>query len=187
MLWLAVRIKGVDLQPAEIERKAGGPDDRADPGLDHVQFSQGVGHAVRVGRKMARFGFGRQVQPVAFDIGIGLIQNREVIGIPLGNAIRQAGVEPHHIAGKGLGAAHQRHALAREPPEINRLAAIGAADGDGDMLGARRGGLNIPQAKHPEPPDKITPAVAARRAVMRADREIHAPACALQFIGDLHT
>uniref|UniRef100_A0A1I7ZPG5 Transposase n=1 Tax=Steinernema glaseri TaxID=37863 RepID=A0A1I7ZPG5_9BILA len=38
MLWLAVGLEGIGLQPAVVGRVTGGPDDRADTGLGQVQL-----------------------------------------------------------------------------------------------------------------------------------------------------
>ncbi|CDX30149.1 hypothetical protein MPLSOD_120258 [Mesorhizobium sp. SOD10] len=54
------------------------------------------------------------------------------------------------------------------------------------MLRAGSRGLEVPFAENPQPPAEVTPTIGAWRTVMRADREIDAPARALQLIGNLH-
>ncbi len=62
-----------------------------------------------------------------------------------------------------------------------------AADRDRDVLRAQRRGVGLPLAEDAEPPDEVAPAVASRRPVVRADREVDPAARALQLVGDLHT
>ena len=58
------------------------------------------------------------------------------------------------------------------------------ADGDGDM--GRSGGVfGIPFVQNAQPPDKIAPSIAARRAAMRADRQVNLAPRFQQFSRDL--
>ena len=65
------------------------------------------------------------------------------------------------------------------------MAAVGAADGYGDMLHRGVGRFGVPVAEGAEPPPEITAAIAARRPVVRTDAEIDLPPRALQLGGDL--
>ncbi|MNC67220.1 hypothetical protein D3C75_1176970 [compost metagenome] len=56
---LAVVVEGVDLQPAVVHGKTGGPDDRRHAGLGQVEFEDRVGDTVRLREGMARFRFFR--------------------------------------------------------------------------------------------------------------------------------
>src|SRR4051812_32062757 len=42
MHWVSLRVERVDVKPAEVERIAGGPDDRADAGFGQVELEDRV-------------------------------------------------------------------------------------------------------------------------------------------------
>ena len=45
----------------------------------------------------------------------------------------------------------------------------------------------VPLTENPQPIDEIAPAVAARRAIVRPNREVNPPSRLQQFIGDLYS
>jgi hypothetical protein len=80
---------------------------------------------------------------------------------------------------------YQGDARGGELPEVDGVTAAGAADGDRDVVGVRRGG--VPLAQHAEPPDEVAVAVAARWPVVRADGQVHLAAARTELLGDLST
>ena len=110
-----------------------------------------------------------------------------MVGIPLGNILRQVTGNADHAILEPLGHPEKGHAPVGKAPEIDRLAAIGAADGDGHMLapGGRR--LHLPFAEDAEPPDEILAAIGPWRPVMRADRKPDIAARPEKFIGNLRS
>lgn len=186
MAGLAVVLEGIDLQPAVVHRITGGPDDGADAGLGQVEFEERLGQARRVRQHHPGFGFLRQVQAVAGDVGVGGVEQRQVVFVAAGNVLGQVGLEADHAVLESLGQADQGHALVGQPAKVHGMPATGTADGDGHVLLARLHGLGIPLAQHPQPPAEITVAVGPRRAVMGPDRKVDLLAGALQLIGDLH-
>src|ERR1051325_7474890 len=187
MLRLARFVARVDLQPAEIHSEAGCPDDRGDSGLGQVQRPNGIGHAPRVWADLAGLWLQREIEAIARDKGVGFIQYREIVRVTLRDIIRKVLRKGHHTVFEGFRLANQRHPLRSEAPEVDRLAATGAAYRDRDMSLARVLRLAIPFAEPAQPPDEVTFAIGARRTVMGTDREIDSPSRALEFIRDLHT
>ncbi|MNN42342.1 hypothetical protein D3C81_1565140 [compost metagenome] len=183
---LAVVLEGVDLEPAVVDRIAGGPDDRGDAGLGQVQFENRLGQALRIGQHHPRFGFFRQVQAIAGDVGIGSIEQRQIVFIATGNVIGQVGLEAHHTVVEGFGQANQGHALLRQLAKIDGVAATGTTDRDGHVLLARLDRLGIPLAEHTQPPAEVTVAVGPWRTIVGAHRQVDLLAGTLQLIGDLH-
>ena len=184
MLRLARFVEGVDLQPAEVEPVAGRPDDGGDPRRLEVEREDRIGHAVGIGRHDAGLRLLRQVEAVARDIGVRLVEHREVVGVAGREIRREPRLEGHHAVAERRRAADERHAPRREAAVVDGLAAVGAADREGDVLGRRRR-LGVPLVEHAEPPDVVAAAVAARRTVVRADRDVDAAAGLEQLLGDL--
>ena len=52
-----------------------------------------MGDAVRLREGMARFGFFRQIQAIAFDVGIGGVEQGQVVFIAPGQVLRQVRLE----------------------------------------------------------------------------------------------
>jgi len=167
---LAGSIEGVDVEPGEIVGVAGRPQDRRHAGLGEIQGKDRIAHAVRVAEKLPRLRLLRQVQAVAGDIGVGLIQLREITGVPRRQVLRQVGREADGAVGIALGAADQDHPALCEPAEVHRVAAIGAAHRDGDVLGVGLRRLDVPASQHTQPPAVITRAVTPGIAAVRAER-----------------
>ena len=86
-----------------------------------------------------------------------------------------------------LGPSVYRHSLGDEVSKVDRASAIGTTEGDRDVLGASRRRLEIPEAEHAEPPDKVAVAIATWWAGMRPDRHLHRTPGTLQLICNLHT
>lgn len=186
MLGLAVGIEGVYLQPAEVHAVTGGPYDAADAGLGQVQLLQRVAHALRVGQSLARFGLFRQVQAVAFDVGIGRIQQGQVVVVAAIDVLDQVVLEARDAVFERLGQADQGHALVGEGTEVHGVATTGATDRDGHMLATGLGNFRVPLAQHAQPPAEVAVAVGTRRAVVGADRQVHLASGAHQLFGNLH-
>jgi hypothetical protein len=66
------------------------------------------------------------------------------------------------------------------------MAAMGAANRDGDMFFPKFPRLEIPLAKDTKPPAEINPAIGSRGALMRADREKNPFSRPEKFFRDLH-
>ncbi len=187
MLGFAVVLEGVDLQPAVVDRVAGGPDDGADPGLGQVELQDRLADTGRIGQQVAGFGLRWQVEAVAGDVGVCCIQQGQVVLVATGDVVGQVVREVHHATVEGFGQADQGHALLGEPTKVDGFTPAGPTHGNGHVLLARLHGLGIPFAQHPQPPAEITVAIGTRRPVVSPHRQVHLLAGALQFIGDLHT
>ena len=105
----------------------------------------------------------------------------------MGDAVGEVARKVHDAIRIRLSAAVHHHSLGDQVSEIDRAPAIGTTEGDRDMLGTSRWRLEVPEAEHPEPPDKVAVAIATWRAGMRPDRHLHRTSRALQLIGNLHT
>jgi hypothetical protein len=103
MLRALLFIKGVDLQPAIIGGIAGRPDDAAHPRGCQVELGEGLGQAIGVGQEKARFRLFRQRQPVAGDILIRGVEQRQIGGIAATDIVRQIGTENGFALGKAVG------------------------------------------------------------------------------------
>ena len=165
-------VEGRYFQPAVVHGEASGPDDRGNAGLGQVQARQRVADAFRIGEHATSFGLWRQVQAVACDVGIGGIEHGQVVRIAAGEVFHQVRLEVRRAFFEALGQADQLHALLRQLTEIDGLATVGAADGDGHVLAARLHRGLVPFTQNTQPPAEIPTAVAARRTVVGAHRQI---------------
>ena len=182
----SVFVKRAHIQPAVFHAETGRPDDRADSGLRRIQRKFRRGHARRVRFHHACFRLFGKIQTVARDERVGFVQQRKIIRVAARDVGGEVRRKMQRAAVKRLRAPEQRHARG-EAAKIHGAPAVRAADRDGHMLGARLRFGVVPFAEHAEPPNKIAPAVAAKRPVVPADREIDAPPGARQFVGDLHS
>ena len=183
---LARLVEGVDLKPAVVGAKARGPDDGADAGGGQIEFAHGVHRGRRERADLARGRIIRQAQSIALSKDIRLIEQIEVHAVALDDVRGQIVGESHDAICIPRGPAMQRDALGSKHAEVHGAAAIRTAEGDGHVLRTLGGGLHVPQAQCPEPPDDVAAAIATRRARMGTDGQIHIAAGAAQFIGDLH-
>ena len=181
----AVLAEGVDLEPAELGGVAGRPDDRRDAGGGVVEFAERVGDAPGIRAEDASLRFLGKVEAVACDVGVGLVQQGEVVGVAGRDVVAQVGAESHLAAFVRRRAPDEDHALSGEVTEVDGVTAIGTADRDRDVLGSQRRSGQVPLAENAEPPDVVPAAVAPRRPVMRADREVDLPPGLLQLGRDL--
>jgi hypothetical protein len=78
---IAVRVERVDVDPSEIERVAGCPDDRSDPCRPEVERDDRIDDTGRSRADYVGFGLFGQVEPFAGDIGVGLAQDGQIIRI----------------------------------------------------------------------------------------------------------
>ena len=131
---LAIAIEHIRFQPVESLAVPGGPDDVGDSRLGKIETAHRIDDAVRVRPDDLGLFFQRQVQTVGLDIGIGLGKKPQMVGIPLGDILRQVTGNADHAILEPLGHPEKGHATIGKTPEIDRLAAISAADGDGHML-----------------------------------------------------
>ena len=186
MLRFALVVEGIHLQPAVIGGKTGGPDDRGHAGLGQVQLQDRIGHALGIGEGYPRFRFLRQVQAVALDVGIGGIEQRQIVLIAPGQVLGQVRLESRHSAVERLGQADQGHAAMGKPAKVHGPPAMSATDGNGHVFPTGLHRRLIPFAQHPQPPAEITVAVGAGRAIVGAYREVDLLARTLQLVGNLH-
>ena len=177
-------IKAIQLQPAEIKRIAGGPDDRGDACGGKVQRCNRMRHANGVWGNQPCLRLWRQVEAVAGDIGVGFGQHRTVVSIAFGQIGRKIAAKAYLAICIALHATCQRHSCGGELPEVDGFATLRAADRDGDVFGAR-GCLSVPFVQNPQPPDEIAAPVAAGGTTMRAHRQRHAAASLHQLICNL--
>ena len=182
----AALVERVDVQPAVVGAEAGGPDDRGDPGSGQVELEHGVGEAFRVGAEHACFRLLRQVEAVAGDVGVGLVEQREQVRVAGGDVAREVGCEPHPAVDEGVRAADHRDPGRGELAEVDGVTAVGPAHRDGDVFGALGRRREVPLAEDPQPPDEVAAAIATRRSVVRADGQPDLAAGAAQLVGDLH-
>ena len=127
-----------------------------------------------------------QVETVAGDVGVGLVEHRQVVGVTVVDVDAEVGAKCMTPSSNDPATAHQRDAAGGEGPEVDGVAAVCTADGDGHVLGATRRRRSIPLAENPEPPAEVAAAIASRRPVVRPDREVDLAARLLEFVGDLH-
>ena len=124
--------------------------------------------------------------PERGDERVGLLEQREVVGVALRDVLREVGREPERAVVIGGHEPEQRDAAALEVTEVDGAPAVRSADRDRDVRGALRRSLRVPLVEDAEPPAEVTPAVAARRTVVGTDAEVDAPAGAAQLVRDLH-
>ena len=177
MFRLTCFIDRVNLQPAEINSKAGCPDNGGDSGLCQIQLQNRIGHALRVRFNFPGFRFLRKVETIAGNKSVGLVQHRQGVRIPLRDIIRKIHREAHNTVFERFCPTNQRHPLARKTPEVHCMAATGTAHRDGDMFHAWLKGRGIPLAEDAQPPDEVTPTIASGREVVGAHREINTLSC----------
>ena len=185
MLRSALGVEVADLEPAEVHRKAGRPDDRDDASLLQVERQHRIGDALRQGTEHLGLRLFRQVQTFALNIVISLVEQCEIIAVTCCDIAFQVVVERQRAIGKGASAAKQRDALRGKIAEIHGVAAIGATDRDGHVLHGRVWRFHVPLAQLAQPPDEILAPVAARRTVMRTDGQIDLAPGPNQFLGNL--
>ena len=145
-----------------------------------------MGHALGIGQALAGLRLFRQVEAIAFDIGVGGVQQGQVVLVAKADVVHQVVLEARDTTLERLGQADQGHALVGEGAEVHGMAATGAADGDGHVLAARLHDFRVPLAEHAQPPAEVTVAVGTRRTVMSAHGEIDLAAGAHKFVGDLY-
>ena len=116
-----------------------------------------ISFEVRKGQTFALLGANGAGKTTCFYMIVGLVSAD-------GGQIR---LETHHAGVERLGHADQSDALA-QLAKIHGMAAMGAAHGNGHMLGARLHCLRIPLAEHAQPPAEVAVAIAARRPVVGA-------------------
>ncbi|MNH47023.1 hypothetical protein D3C81_1628280 [compost metagenome] len=61
---------------------------------------QRVTQALRVGQLLARLGFLRQVQAVTFDVGVGGIEQGQVVFVATADVVRQVVLEAGNAIGE---------------------------------------------------------------------------------------
>ncbi|VXC20785.1 conserved hypothetical protein [Pseudoclavibacter sp. 8L] len=186
LLGATALVHGLDRQPAVVDREAGRPDDRGDASLSQVELRERMLDALRDGTEDARFRLLREVHPVAHDEGIRLVEDGQVVGVAVGDVLRQVRPEADDPVLAAVRATDERDAARRERTEVDRVPASRAADGDRHVLRPARRRRGLPLAEHAEPPDEVAIPVGTRRAVVWADGEEDLPAGAAQLIGDLH-
>ncbi|WP_284252837.1 hypothetical protein [Litorihabitans aurantiacus] len=166
-------VERVELEPRVVGRETGRPQHGADTGAAQVERAHGLRHAGGLRTEVVRLGLEREVEAVALDVGVGVLEHPQVGGVTGGDRGAQVVVEVHDAVADGGGAAHQRDALGGEVAEVDGPAAVGPADRDRDVLRAQRRSARVPLAQHAEPPHEVAPAVAARRPVVRSDGEVN--------------
>src|SRR5262245_18730348 len=184
--WPAVLVEGIDLQPGEVGGIAGRPDDRRDAGRGEVEFGKRAYHAAWGGAEHAGFRLFGEVESVERDVGVGFIEQREVVRIAGRDVVAQVGREAHGAVTERRRAADKGDALGGKVAEVDGVAAVCAAHRDGHVLGAFgwRGGF--PLSEDAQPPDVVPPPVAPRGAVVRTNREVDLPARPHELGGYLH-
>ena len=183
----ACLVEGVDLQPAVVDPVAGGPDDRRDAVLAQVELEHGVRDPVGVRADDAGLRLGGQVEAVAGDVGVGLVEHRQVVGVAAGQVVAEVRGERQHAVVERSGHPEQCDALGGHEPEVHGVPAAGAADRDRHVLESRLGRRGVPFLEHAQPPHVVLAAVAAGRPVVGSDRQENPPARAQQLVGDLHS
>ena len=187
MVGLAGGVEGVDLQPPVVGPESCRPDNRGDASRCKVELEHRLGdtrgeRAEHVGLRLLG-----QVETVALNVRIGLVQQVEVVRVAMGNALGKIAGEVHDAIRIRLSTAVHHHSLGDQVAEVDRATTIGTTESDRDVLGAGRRRLEIPEAEHAEPPDKVAVAIATWWAGMRPDRHLHRTPGTLQLICNLHT
>ena len=181
----AAFIKGVSLKPRIIQRIPRGPKNCRDPVFSEVQVKDRVHHALWIRwDDLCLWLFGK-VQAVRRDKGVCFFQNRQVVRIATVHIVDEVIFKPHGAVGIPFGHANEGQALMGEPTEIHGLAALGPADRNGDVFGARVRGVSVPFVQNAEPPNEIAVPISTRRAVVRTDGQIDFSASFAQFLSDL--
>src|SRR5690349_639232 len=184
--WPAVPVEGIDLQPAEIGGVAGHPDDRRDAGSSEVESGKRAYHAIRGRAEHAGFRLLGEVESVERDVGVGFIEQREIVRITGRDVAAKVGRKAHAAVTERCRAADEGYALGGKVAEVDSMAAVCAAHRDGHVLGASGWRSGFPLPENAQPPDIVPPPVAPRRPVVRADREVDLPARLPELGGDLH-
>ena len=86
----AALVEGVDLQPAVVDGEAGRPDDRGDPGARRGR-ARAAGSVTQSGSgpEHVRLRLLGQVEAVARDVGVGLVEQRQVVGVAAARCCRR--------------------------------------------------------------------------------------------------
>ncbi len=72
--------------------------DLAEVAGTRVEFDNRLGHACRIREGDARFGFFRQLQAIAFDVGVGGVEQRQIILVATRQVLGQVRLESRHPA-----------------------------------------------------------------------------------------
>src|SRR5699024_8283034 len=174
-----------DLEPGVVDAETGRPDHSADAHGDEVELEDRVADTLRIRAKDVSLGLRWQVESIAFDVLVGLAQQRQVVLVSPRDVPLQIFSDLQLSVGIGIRPTEQGDARFRKVSKIHGVAALGTADSDRDMLGSGRSSGHVPLAQHPEAPAKVTVAVGARRTVVWTDGEMDRSPRALDLRSDL--
>src|SRR5436309_1475387 len=97
----AAAVQAGNVDPAEIDAVAGGPDHRADVVGVQVEAAQWVADAGRIGQYRAGAGFLRKIQAAAPDVRIDHVEEGGVDEVATGQALGEIGGDlDHPVAGR---------------------------------------------------------------------------------------
>ena len=91
----AVLVERVDLQPAVVEAKPTAQMIEVMPAAARSSSQDGIGHAVRVGAEDAGLRLLGQVETVAGDVGVGLVEHGQIVRVAVLDVGPQVGRELH--------------------------------------------------------------------------------------------
>ena len=127
----------------------------------------------------------RQVEPVARDVGVGLVEQRRVIGVAAGDVLAEVRCEAQDAVLEGRSHPDQLDAARGEVAEVDGVTAVRATDRDRDVLCTQGRGFGVPEAQNAEPPAEVATAIPARGSVVRPDGEVDRPPRLSKLVGDL--
>src|SRR4051794_8250923 len=99
---LAARIQYRDIDPAEIDAVAGGPDHRTDALLAKVETGQRRGDARRVGQHRTGGRVVGQLEAVSFDIRVHHVEEVHIAGIPVRESFGETRGDIEHAVARRL-------------------------------------------------------------------------------------
>ncbi|MEZ5722053.1 MAG: hypothetical protein R3D59_10630 [Paracoccaceae bacterium] len=176
-----VCVEGGDVEPAEVEPEAGGPDDGRDAGGGEVEAADGSVTQAGSGAEDKGPGSSGRSRLLRATKASASASRPRRLASPAAMFFLRSSAKLEPAVGEGLGAADQvmpaaarsRKSTVKPPPAPETAMVVCSTPGV----------VSVSQRlEHAEPPDEIAAAVAARRAVVGADREPGlAPAAAISW------
>jgi hypothetical protein len=93
VLRLAVGVEGVDLSQLSVAKPVA---QMIEVTPASARSRDRMGHALRIGEGHPRFRLFRQVQAVALDVGVGGVEQRQIVLIAAGEVLGQVRLESRH-------------------------------------------------------------------------------------------
>ena len=183
----ASRIQYWQIDPAKVILVARRPDDRRDAFRRQIERQDRMNQFLRIWKHIARRKILGQVQSGVPHMPVHRRQKASIGRIPMREVGCQIGSERHFFVFGGQRAPDEQNTVGGEAAEVDRMPPASAADHQRGMIGRTHLHGGFVHAERAQPPDHVPPAISARQAPVRTDRQIHAPPGQLQLLRDLRT